>query len=303
MNREYLISIMEKANFSEEFYKVTLQAYEDLQNKNALKELLSVVSEYENGLDFFESCDKVKAIAEKVGVCVHYAYTVFFIFMAEVLRKQYIKKGYSLDMWQEFINDLNYQASYFKNKCGICGMEGPLWQSRFFNDNIFGFGILQFEIRKFGGYYKKGNLVIDENTPVLFVHVPQTGGPLDYKLVCQAYRKAEEFFTNNFLQTLGGKVIFTLRSWVMSEKLAGILKPTSNMLIMANDYDIFKYGEYSDKDADTIERIFGGEFAGVDYAMLPENTSLQRGVKDLLMRGEAVGWGWGVYKPHIDKYK
>ncbi|MBR5900220.1 MAG: hypothetical protein IKZ38_02355 [Clostridia bacterium] len=306
MKRRYLVSLMEKAQFNKEFFDTTLNTFDQLVQKNALDNLLDIVSAYEKGeIEFFDAGKKVELIAEQTNLHPFCVYTVYFAFMAEVLRKRYIEKGYPLDMWLNFVKDFQYQATDSNTVHGVWGQYcAPLWQSRYFNYTIFGFGTLQFEIRKFGGYYKEGNLEIKEDTPVLFAHVPNTGKPLKYENVLESYKKAEKFFTDNYLSELNGKVIFVLRSWVMSKKFASILKPTSNMLVMANDYDVFKYGEYADKDADTIWRIFGKELKeGEKLSDLPENTSLQRGVKDLLLRGEQIGWGWGVYKPHVEKYK
>lgn len=101
-----------------------------------------------------------------------------------------------------------------------------------------------------------------------------------------------ESFTSEFYPIFIGSVV-TLHSWLLSSSLKKILPPDSNIIrfqsrfrmVSEVDDDSFRYWVYGSND--------------IPDADLPENTTLQRGIKAYLLSGRKVFTALGVLKSHM----
>jgi hypothetical protein len=70
-----------------------------------------------------------------------------------------------------------------------------------------------------------------------------------------------------------------------------MLKDSSNILSFQTRFEIFNEGEIG---TDFIEWLYNTE--STDYAMLPENTSLQRNMKKYILSGGVIRNAYGRLK-------
>lgn len=80
-------------------------------------------------------------------------------------------------------------------------------------------------------------------------------------------------------------------SWLMVPALTGLLPPGSNIVQFQKQFNIKSVDEDSLAFMDWIYQS-----RDIAYNDLPENTSLQRKVKEHLLSGGKIGWAYGIYK-------
>ena len=123
------------------------------------------------------------------------------------------------------------------------------------------------------------SLCLSEDDDVIFVHIPPKEN-FDADAMEDSYARAREIFANHYPDRPYSA--FYCRSWLMSRDLRKVLKPTSNILAFQK-----KYIHYPCLCKGTA--IFYNVFPKVgipdDYNTLPEETSLQRNVKNLYLNG------------------
>ncbi|WP_051201123.1 acyltransferase domain-containing protein [Butyrivibrio sp. XPD2002] len=160
---------------------------------------------------------------------------------------------------------------------GYYGFDRDFWTTRQVNAKLFRIGELEYEI-------------IDGNEN-LYLHIPSDAvmksAPLNMSL-----DMAKEFFAKYFPEKENSAI--RCESWLLAPKLKTLLKEDSNIIRFQNAFDIEE--EFPDA-MDFLEWVFhiaGGQRNTVVFADLPEDTSLQRGIKKLLLSSGCVGSAEGV---------
>ena len=131
---------------------------------------------------------------------------------------------------------------------------------------------------------------------VLAVHIPSDAVLTEEKLD-ESFLAAREFFQKYYPKYANLRI--TCGSWLLSPRLKEILPESSKILIFQSKFHIERelIGE------SCLRWVFGKAAAEADAAQLPEQTSLQRGIKSKLLRGEGVGGAYGIYKENDSDYK
>ncbi len=123
------------------------------------------------------------------------------------------------------------------------------------------------------------SLCLSDDDNVVFVHIPPRES-FDVAAMESSYARAREILTKHYPDR--PYAAFFCRSWLMSRDLRKVLKPTSNILAFQN-----KYIHYPCLCNGT--QVFNNVFPKIgipaDYNDLPEETSLQRNVKNLHING------------------
>ena len=123
------------------------------------------------------------------------------------------------------------------------------------------------------------SLCLSEDDDVVFVHIPPRES-FDVAAMEDSYARAREIFARHYPDR--PYAAFFCRSWLMSRDLRKVLKPTSNILAFQD-----KYIHYPSLCGGT--QVFNNVFPKIgvpaDYNTLPEETSLQRNVKQLYLGG------------------
>ena len=128
-------------------------------------------------------------------------------------------------------------------------------------------------LKGYKGILKQGDYVIS-------VHIP-SGGSLDYDECEKSYEEAEKLFFNYYSEY--NFKAFTCFSWMMEKRLKSILGKETNITKFADEYIAFPYLNQGCGIYFNIYNLSGP----VSPDALPENTSLQKGIKSYLAEGNA----------------
>jgi len=115
---------------------------------------------------------------------------------------------------------------------------------------------------------------------ILKVHIPPNGA-LTKDIVRESYLRAKQIYSEYFEDFAYDA--FVCHSWMLSIELRDILKPTSNIIQFQNDYLHYPIRA---KGTDVFNFVFKLKFT--TYEDMPEETSLQRAIKQKYLSGERV---------------
>ena len=122
------------------------------------------------------------------------------------------------------------------------------------------------------------------------IHIPRNGA-FDKQTILDSYQKAKEVFRTSYpdMPFQG----FLCSSWLMSPDLRSILKPDSNIL---GFQDTFTHIPFSSSGRLVFSFLFPGcANDPASYSQLPEDTSLQRAVKQRYLAGDYIRDGAGFF--------
>lgn len=220
------------------------------------------------------TCDDLTRLA----VCLYYA--------ENITKAEYIKKGISLDIFVDTMDDIAIWCENNDNK----GLKNYNWIKNHLKMELFKIGRLQYQL------YKCNNTTLDYNflpfskgDNLIYVHIPQ-GEKLEYSKCVESLQMAKAFFNkhyNNFEYRF-----FFCESWLLYGENFQFMSPSCNILQFQSLFDIV-YSVPDDKQA--IERIFGKR--QLFKNKYPDNTTLQRQAKNFMRAGNKLGIGIGI----IDK--
>lgn len=122
------------------------------------------------------------------------------------------------------------------------------------------------------------------------IHIPRNGD-FDRQTILDSYRQAKEVFQTSYPDM--PFQAFFCSSWLMSPDLRSILKPTSNIL---GFQDTFTHIPFSSTGSLVFSFLFPGcANDPASYSQLPEDTSLQRAVKQRYLAGDYIRDGAGFF--------
>lgn len=176
---------------------------------------------------------------------------------------------------------------------------------------VFGIDGTSFALLAWGSYYLRGNLVTigrlqfeygvkaaaPEHFPVkdanyVWLHVPAGKGDLTKEAIIQSICLAEESLHRYFPSLPDKPNIYCINSWLLSPQLPQLLPPDSNILKFQR---LFTVTDYYEGASSFLINIFHIKNRSVDYALLPEDTRLQRGVKAYLLQNKPLENGVGYF--------
>lgn len=269
-----------------------ITGYEKLtNNQDDALTFSSLLNEYDENMycDFEVILEKTRELASKTNVNEFTAIALLFVCMMPSLKKYYEKAGYPIEVYNESIKDVSFQARTCKKIYGVWGT-ATTWHTQFYRLEILGFGRLQFQPQKaYFDYHENGFDIVKGETQMINVHIPETGAPLDYDACSLAFEKGAKFFRDKLFN--GEKVLFHCRSWLLWPKHKEILSPASNMVKFIDRYNIVNSGLYDHYNE--LKLLFGVIYDG-NPDNLPSDNSLRRKYIEILKRGEKTGWGQGV---------
>lgn len=149
------------------------------------------------------------------------------------------------------------------------------WTYRQVSMSLFRIGALEYEMKEYEG----------EN--VIAIHIP-SDADLSRESVDVSLGRAEQFFRTCYADYEYGK--YTCGSWLLSPALRASLAQDSNILAFQDRFTVI---EEDSEDREFIEWLFQVS-KDTDYRKLPERTSLQRNIKERLIRGETVCSAFGI---------
>ena len=149
------------------------------------------------------------------------------------------------------------------------------WTYRQISMRLFRIGTMEYEFAE------------HEREKAVGIHIP-SDADLSWRAVEDSLEQAEHFFREHYPDYAYSRYI--CHSWLLAPALRPFLSPQSNILAFQNRFTILR----EDKGGrDCMEWLFHVP-EDTEYEKLPEETSLQRQVKELLRNGGAVGAAYGV---------
>lgn len=191
--------------------------------------------------------------------------------------EKYRSKGIPEEIFTDTMKCFRRFIGECKKKTGEYNFDRSFWVYRQVSMVLFRIGELEYEFLT-----RNGEKVID-------IHIPSDAVFTDEN-VDASLQQAEDFILKFYPEYADAKMMCD--SWLLSTELRKLLKDTSNIYKFQNRFEIFK----QDPDAmDCIEWLFQMP-ENTSFENLKEETSLQRSVKEVLLRGGKIGIGFGVLK-------
>ncbi|MBQ8465925.1 MAG: hypothetical protein IJ545_07955 [Alphaproteobacteria bacterium] len=149
------------------------------------------------------------------------------------------------------------------------------WGTLFINTHIYEIGRLQFEVNRYE--YKIENFDMKDEFCV-DVHIPR-GGHLDNSLVEESLLSAQKTLPRIYKE-LPVKPKFFLFSWLLSKEVNNLLPENSNIKLFSKRFKIIKTCSGS-----SLNHFLFNQYDW-DIKNFPEETSLQKVIKQKLLSGE-----------------
>ena len=183
------------------------------------------------------------------------------------------------DIWLATMRCFPRFISEYRRSYGRDGFDRGSWTVRQSNCCLFRVGELEYEL------FEEGDC------RAISLHIP-SDAQLEPVLLNESVRQAHDFLAAFYPDWKALPVI--CESWLLSPKLRELLPPESRILRFQNAFDIIRADP---DDSSAIEWVFyvaEGQRASVKPENLPEDTSLQRKMKKMLLTGENPGNARGI---------
>lgn len=197
----------------------------------------------------------------------------------DALEQRYAERGIPKNILMDTLADIVIWAEnqhLVHGNIGLC--EAP-WLEGHLQMQLFSLGRLQFKMEK--AFASSERYGLKEGDCVIEVHIPQ-GAPLDMEEVHTSYLQAKPFFAKYFPEY--EYKYFVCGSWLLDHHFKDFLKPTSNILKFASEYDVI----YWIPSNDAMRRLFE-----LNPNKGPEN-SFQRNVRTFVENGGQLLEGYGI---------
>lgn len=247
-----------------------------------------VVRYIEGELDFDKLTEDAIFAAELSGIHEYHARFIYYAALVPYALPYFEAVGLGREEWYDSMIDFKWKMNECHAVYGIWGTS-TAWFKSFFTAKRVAFGRLQFNMFTANISYKSEKMELNEDTPVVTVHIPSdTRTPFSKEQRLASYRRAEKYFSRFFPD---GKVIFRCGSWLLSPAHREILPEGSNIRSFLDDFEIVP-DSYKSAMGD-LWRIFYTKDYNGDPDSLPENTSLMRAYKKYLKEGGEIGLAVG----------
>ncbi len=150
------------------------------------------------------------------------------------------------------------------------------WTTRQAGCHLFRIGALEYEMKH-----------IDEKA-VIGLHIP-SDADFSPSAVDKSLTSAKEFFAEHYPELADCE--YRCHSWLLDSQLKGMLSKNSNIVSFQNRFEVFNEGEVG---TEFIEWLYNTK--STDYHALPENTSLQRNMKNHILSGGVIRNAYGRLK-------
>lgn len=200
--------------------------------------------------------------------------------MACKVYDRYKEQGISAQIFWDTFQDIRFWCENTEKEFGTLGLAVYEWFYRHIDMVLFRFGRLQFEKMDMEHSVISEKGCIEKGTEAINIHIAQ-GEPLIWEECEKSIETAKEYF--------GADKPYICHSWLLYPDLDAVLSETSNIREFRKHFKVLQT-DYKEREAEW--RVFGKVLKNVvEY---PENTSLQKRVKEYLLSGKSLGNGWAV---------
>ncbi len=256
------------------------KAYDIIFSKKEWHDALCLASKaLLDGKNVRENCE---CLSKDSGV---HAYTIFNLVLIKALpplEHSYKMLGRDPALFDGVLEDIRAKTIECINVYGIVGGNCYDWYIGFYNCTRLCLGRLQFEKRALVHSYRDYN----EGETVINCHIPSTR-PLKYDEVMDSIKMAYEYFADTVRD---GVLPIVCSSWMLSPITATVYKKGGGLEMFYNLFDVYK--SYEDDTNRNFWRVFNCEYKDFDKA--PADTSLRRGILEIIKSGHTMGYGYGI---------
>lgn len=257
-------------------------------------------------VDLAADKDRLDALQQRLAPGEGLVAILALLVSTSTVRAWHAARGLSPAQSWEVLADLGQQMRVHRAGTGRLGLHQLNWVSMNWAGRLVQLGRLQFDLHRQSHALLEGASDGDpavagsgaEDAPrrwVLGTHIPARG-PLDPAEVEASFAAATAYFTGHYPELGQGRDAeqpafgheFVCDSWLLSEQLAEITGPDSNLARFANLWQMLQ----SERMDDGALFFVFGRRPPVDPAGLPRTTRLERGVAERLEDGR--GWTGGL---------
>ncbi len=164
-----------------------------------------------------------------------------------------------------------------------------IWGSYFMKGRIIQVGRLQYELKATN--FKNLEQYGKKDRDYVYIHIPEGENLLEDE-VAQSLKDAKIYIEKYFPEINVSKLSFYTQTWLLSEELDDILPNSSNIMKFKKRFHVVEQVENKE---DFLNFVFQANMCEpIDYQQLKENTSLQKKLKELLIKGQDLHIGLGI---------
>jgi hypothetical protein len=275
-----ILDMCEKIGLQEEIIKEITVFNETLSYDN-MKEDLEKLLSFETAKDARAKL-KEKLGEDKKGVKI----LTCMMHCLEDTYKKYKELGISDQIFVDTMNCFPRFIEEHKNSYGFYGFDRDWWTTRQIGMKLFRIGELEYE------------LLCEEKDKVISMHIP-SDAKLSIINCRKSYEESKKFIKTHYPEYIDSRYICD--SWLLSPALKELLPETSNIIKFQ---EAFAISEWNKEEKEFIEWVYkikvdDNNIVTDDYKKLPEDTSLQRNMKQYLLNGGFIGSAYGqlIEKP------
>ncbi|WP_044914475.1 acyltransferase domain-containing protein [Butyrivibrio sp. WCE2006] len=177
----------------------------------------------------------------------------------------------TMGCFSRFVNE-------YKVSCNSYGFDRAFWTTRQASAKLFRIGELEYEFAA-------------DDAHNIHLHIPSDAN-LDPKYLNDSVRKMRTFLGKYYPKRKDDPVC--VDTWLLSPALKELLPDGSRILSFQAAFDITKYEPEAMDCIEWVFKIPSSGIGNVSISDLPENTTLQRNMKEYLLRGKKVGIAYGI---------
>ena len=197
-------------------------------------------------------------------------------------RKYGAWKGIPEEIWLDTMKCFARFAAEHRRSFGRDGFDRAEWTTRQTGARLFRIGELEYEMAETPSGRREIGL-----------HIP-SDARLEAPRLNESLEAADRFFRDRYPGWADAPR--TCESWLLSPALKELLLPGSRILRFQEAFDILETDPEDDAALEWVFYVAGAQRKGLDLHRLPEDTSLQRKMKALLLAGGKPGSARGVLK-------
>lgn len=190
---------------------------------------------------------------------------------------RYREKGISDRIYFDTMKCFTRFLGECRERTGTVVFDRGWWTYRQVSMTLFRIGELEYEMCLFRG------------EKAISIHIPSDADFCPEK-VQESLEQAGEFFRKIYPDFADVK--YFCESWLLSPRLGTLMKEGSNIRKFQN---LFQIDEDMPQDKEYMEWVFG-KTPDTPWQELPERTSLQKKVREMLKNGGNLGAGVGILK-------
>lgn len=200
-------------------------------------------------------------------------------------KARYQDLGIPEEYFWDSMKDLSIWCEDYLTKYGVPGFREWGWVGCGLRLEVIRIGRLQFQPNRLPRSIAWNGKLLPAGMPTLEIHIP-AGEPLTPEAVLASINQAPDFYRKYFSKEFS---LFHCHSWLLSPALKELLPDRSRIIQFQNLFCVYG-ADTEERQAE--ERVFG--FLSDDPSQYPDQTSLQKAIKQHLLNGKEVPMGAGI---------